>query len=176
MEVYAYTLRERNTPESRKCATYSMPGIGDPDGLVPTKWFSGSAKEDINQFLAQDLDLLVISLPLSNSTRGLIGSEQFEILSRRKTFVSNIARGPIIDTDALVEALNTGKIRGAALDVTDPEPLPKGHPLWKAQNVFITPHIAWQSSKYCDNIADLLFVNLERLAQGQQVLNSEIRR
>ncbi|KAF7557525.1 hypothetical protein G7046_g6015 [Stylonectria norvegica] len=176
MEIYAYTLRERPTPESRISDSYFVPGTGDPNGLLPAKWFSGATKEDINHFLAQDLDLLVISLPLNDLTRGLIGTEQFQILSKKKTFVSNIARGPIVDTDALVDALHRDLIRGAALDVTDPEPLPKGHPLWKAPNVFITPHIAWQSSKYWENLSDLLLRNLERLASGQQVINPETKR
>ncbi|CAM1501823.1 Fc.00g038070.m01.CDS01 [Cosmosporella sp. VM-42] len=176
MEVYAYTLRERKTAESRKDTTYCVPGTGDSDGLIPAKWFSGSSKDDVNNFLAQDLDLLVVSLPLNDATRGLIGPEQFQIMSKKKAFLSNIARGSIVDTDALVDALNSGHIRGAALDVTEPEPLPKGHPLWKAPNVFITPHIAWQSSKYWDNLADLLFKNLEKLAGGRQVINPEVRR
>ncbi|KAF4878607.1 D-2-hydroxyacid dehydrogenase [Colletotrichum siamense] len=140
MEVYAFTRSEKATPESRKDDSYVVPGTGDPDGLVPSKWFHGASKEAVNNFLAQDLDLLVIGMPLTSETTGLIGKEQFEILSKKKTFVSNIARGPLIQTDALIEALETGKIRAAALDVTDPEPLPKDHPLWKAPNVFITPH------------------------------------
>ncbi|KAF3799693.1 hypothetical protein GCG54_00000938 [Colletotrichum gloeosporioides] len=140
MEVYAFTRSEKATLESRKDDSYVVPGTGDPDGLVPSKWFHGASKEAVNNFLAQDLDLLVIGMPLTSETTGLIGKEQFEILSKKKTFVSNIARGPLIQTDALIEALETGKIRAAALDVTDPEPLPKDHPLWKAPNVFITPH------------------------------------
>ncbi|KAI8312624.1 D-2-hydroxyacid dehydrogenase [Colletotrichum sp. SAR11_240] len=140
MEVYAFTRSEKATPESRKDDSYVVPGTGDPDGHVPSKWFHGASKEAVNNFLAQDLDLLVIGMPLTSETTGLIGKEQFEILSKKKTFVSNIARGPLIQTDALIEALETGKIRAAALDVTDPEPLPKDHPLWKAPNVFITPH------------------------------------
>ncbi|KAI8167004.1 D-2-hydroxyacid dehydrogenase [Colletotrichum sp. SAR 10_70] len=140
MEVYAFTRSEKATPESRKDDSYVVPGTGDPDGLVPSKWFHGASKEAVNNFLAQDLDLLVIGMPLTSETTGLIGKEQFEILSKKKTFVSNIARGHLIQTDALIEALETGKIRAAALDVTDPEPLPKDHPLWKAPNVFITPH------------------------------------
>ncbi|KAM5346806.1 hypothetical protein ACJ41O_009811 [Fusarium nematophilum] len=173
MEVYAYTLRERPTPESRRDETYCVPGTGDPDGLIPTEWFSGGSREDVNRFLAQDLDLLVVSLPLSDSTRGLLGAEQFQVLSnnRKKTFVCNIARGSIIDTDALVRALEGGLIQGAAVDVTEPEPLPEGHPLWKAPNFFLTPHVAWQSSKYWDNLSGLLLENLERLAAGGPVVN-----
>ncbi|KAJ3522700.1 hypothetical protein NM208_g12748 [Fusarium decemcellulare] len=177
MEVYAYTLRERSTPESRRDETYHVPGTGDPDGVIPSKWFSGGSRKDINHFLSQDLDLLVVSLPLSDGTKGLLSTEQFQILSqnRKKTFVCNVARGPIIDTDALVHALENGLLRGAAVDVTDPEPLPQGHPLWKAPNFFLTPHISWQSSRYWDNLAGLLLENLERLATGRPAVNVERR-
>ncbi|KAF4978486.1 hypothetical protein FZEAL_5132 [Fusarium zealandicum] len=175
MEVYAYTLRDRPTPESRRDDMYCIPGTGDPDGLIPTKWFSGGSKDDIDNFLGQDLDLLVISLPLTDNTRQLLSTEQFQILSknRNKTFVSNVARGPIIDTDALVYALENGLVRGSAADVTDPEPLPKGHPLWKAPNFFLTPHISWLSSRYWVNFSGLLLENLERLATGRPVLNRD---
>lgn len=171
MEVYAYTRSERTTPESRKDDTYCVPGTGDPDGELPAKWFSGSSEEAVNDFLGQDLDILVISVPLNDSARGLIGPAQLQILAKKKTFVSNVARGPVVDTDALVDALQKGLIRGAALDVTDPEPLPKGHPLWKAPNVFITPHVAWQSTKYPGVLADLLMENLTRLANKKPLLN-----
>jgi phosphoglycerate dehydrogenase-like enzyme len=175
MDVYAYTLRPRLTPESRRDATYCVPGTGDPDGLIPSKWFSGASRDAIDHFLAQDLDLLVVSLPLSDATRALFGPEQFRILSRNrnKTFLTNIARGAIIDDAALIHALETGLIRGAAIDVAEPEPLPKGNPLWKAPNLFITPHVAWQSTKYWENLSDLLLRNLEKLAAGRTVINME---
>ncbi|KAJ4133017.1 hypothetical protein NW754_015828 [Fusarium falciforme] len=178
MEVYAYTLRERPTAESRRDETYCVPGTGDPEGVIPSKWFSGGTSQDVDHFLEQDLDLLVVSLPLGDATRGLLGAEQFKVLGKNhgKTFVCNIARGPIIDTDALVNALENGLIQGAAVDVTDPEPLPEGHALWKAPNFFLTPHISWQSSKYWDNLSGLLLENLDRLATGRPLLNVEKRR
>ncbi|KAF9872469.1 2-hydroxyacid dehydrogenase [Colletotrichum karsti] len=171
MEVYAYTRSEKSTPESRKDDSYVVPGTGDPDGLVPSKWFHGASQEAVNNFLAQDLDLLVIGMPLTTETKGLIGKEQFEILSKKKTFVSNIARGPLIQTDPLIEALETGKIRAAALDVTDPEPLPKDHPLWKAPNVFITPHVSWRTNGYWERVLGVLETNLERMHAGKPLIN-----
>ncbi|KAK1498932.1 D-isomer specific 2-hydroxyacid dehydrogenase [Colletotrichum cuscutae] len=171
MEVYAYTRSERATLESRKDDSYCVPGTGDPDGLVPAKWFHGASKEAINNFLSQDLDLLVLGLPLTEETKGLIGKEQFEILSKRRTFVSNVARGPLIQTDSLIEALEGGKIRAAALDVTDPEPLPKDHPLWKAPNVFITPHVSWRTDGYWERVLGVLEANLERIDAGKPLIN-----
>jgi phosphoglycerate dehydrogenase-like enzyme len=171
MEVYAYTRSERATPESRRDDGYCVPGTGDPDGLIPSKWFHGSGTEAVNTFLAQDLDVLVISLPLTNATRKIIGREQLQIMSRKGAFLSNIARGPIVCTDALMEALKEGWIWGAALDVTDPEPLPDGHPLWTTPNVFVTPHISWQTPHYFKRVLDITEINIERLATGQPLIN-----
>ncbi|KEY68798.1 hypothetical protein S7711_00666 [Stachybotrys chartarum IBT 7711] len=168
LEVYAFTNSPRPTPESRKHDGFTISGTGDPDGIIPAKWFSGG---QLNEFLAQDLDILVISTPLTSSTRGLIGAEQFKIMSKSKTFVSNIGRGPIIDTASLVEALEKGLIGGAALDVQDPEPLPAGHPLWTAPNVFISPHMSWSSTSITPRLAELLYQNLERLDRGEPLLN-----
>lgn len=174
MESYAFTLHERATPESRKDISYTEPGLGDPEGEFPTKWFHGS--EQLQSFLASDLDLLVITLPLTSMTRGMISTEQFDALSKKKTFVSNVGRGAVIDTSSLIQALEQGKIRGAALDVTDPEPLPKEHPLWKAPNVTITPHCSGNSNHYNDRLLKILAYNLERRAQGKAVVNKVDRK
>jgi phosphoglycerate dehydrogenase-like enzyme len=171
MEVYAYTRSERATPESRRDDSYCVPGTGDPDGLIPARWFHGASKEDVNTFLAQDLDVLVIGLPLTDATRKVIGREQLQILARKKAFLSNIARGPIVDTDALIKALNEGWLWGAALDVTDPEPLPDGHPLWTTPNVIVTPHVSWQTPYYWKRVLNIVEINLEKLATGQLLIN-----
>lgn len=110
-------------------------------------------------------------LPLTELTKGVISEDQFEILSQKKTFVINVGRGPHIKTDALMSALEDGKIRGAALDVTDPEPLPQAHPLWKAPNVFITPHVSWQTPHYFTRVMDIVEQNLERLSKGERLMN-----
>lgn len=171
MEVYAYTRSERSTPESRSYHDYVVPGTGDSEGTMPTRWFHGDSRESIREFLSQDLDLLVISMPLSETNENLISYEEFEILARKKTFVSNVARGRIVNTEALIKALENGQIRGAAVDVTDPEPLPQGHPLWGAPNLFISPHVSWQSDKFFDRVLEIFEINLERLSQGKQPIN-----
>ncbi|GAB1316954.1 D-isomer specific 2-hydroxyacid dehydrogenase NAD-binding domain-containing protein [Madurella fahalii] len=171
MEIYAFTRSEKPTPESRRDDSYCVPGTGDADGLIPAKWFHGASREAVNNFLAQDLDLLVVSLPLTETTKYILGREQFGILSRKKTFVANIARGQHIDHDALLEALKEGKIRGAAIDVTDPEPLPDGHPLFTAPNLFITPHISWRTPRLFDRIQGFIEQNLERLSKGEPLIN-----
>ena len=79
--------------------------------------------------------------------------------------VMNAARGPVVDSDALLAELTAGRLR-AILDVTDPEPLPAGHPLWEAPNCTITPHVAGATYRYFDNVFPLLRTQLERLVQG----------
>ncbi|KAK3385258.1 hypothetical protein B0H63DRAFT_180803 [Podospora didyma] len=172
MEVYAYTRSERSTPESRRDDSYCVAGTGDPDGLIPSRWFHGSSREAVDEFLSQDLDLLVVSLPLTAASRHILGKEQFEILAKhKKSFISNIARGGHIDTDALVEALHSGKVRGAALDVTDPEPLPEGHALFGAPNLFMTPHVSWQTPHYWTRVQGIIEKNLESLSKGEKLIN-----
>ena len=172
MEVYAFTRSEKATPESRHDDSYCVPGTGDREGLLPSRWFHGPSKEAINHFLGQDLDILVISLPLTTESKGLLSYEQFDILSRKRTFVSNVARGGHIDQDALIDALQSGKIRGAALDVTDPEPLPNDHPLWLAPNLLITPHVSWKTGAYWDRLLDILELNLGKLEAGEPLINA----
>lgn len=169
MDVYAYTLHERATPASRRDDSYTEPGLGDQDGSLPSKWFFGSAQLD--EFLGSDLDLLVITLPGTAQTQGMIAKKQFEIMSKKKTYVSNAGRGPVINTEDLVTALEQGLIRGAALDVTDPEPLPADHKLWKAPNVIITPHCAGNSNHYTERVFKILSYNLQRMQEGKSVVN-----
>ncbi|KAM5341544.1 hypothetical protein ACJ41O_014575 [Fusarium nematophilum] len=176
MNVHAYTLHPRPTPESRRDDSYSPEGLGDPEGVFPRKWFSGSSKEEIHEFLGSGLDLLVIATPLTEKTRNLIAKPEFEVLRNKRTFVSNIARGPIVNTDDLIEALNGDVIQGAAIDVTDPEPLPDGHPLWSAKNITITPHISAASASYYYRVLDIFRLNLERLSQGRDDFVNKVNR
>lgn len=176
MEVHAYTLHPRTTPESRRDESYAPPGLGDKEGIFPSKWFAGETKEELHEFLSSGLDLLVISVPLTDSTRHLLSAPEFKVLAERKTFVSNIARGGIINTPDLIDALDKELIRGAALDVTDPEPLPDGHALWKAKNLLITPHVSGGSVHYNERLLAILAYNLERFSDGRPLTNRISRR
>lgn len=174
MRVHAYTLHPRPTPESRRDESWAPEGLGDPDGIFPSKWFSGPSTEDLHAFLKSGLDLLVIATPLTDNTKHLIGTPELEALAsagKGRTIVSNIARGPVINTDELMAALDQGMIRGAALDVTDPEPLPDGHPLWSAKNVIITPHVSGASTRYNERALAILKTNLERYSEGKGLIN-----
>ena len=86
-------------------------------------------------------DFVVLAAALTDQTRGLINARRLKLM-KKTSYLVNIARGPIVVTPDLIDALNAGGIAGAALDVTDPEPLPDGHPLWHAKNILITPHTA----------------------------------
>jgi phosphoglycerate dehydrogenase-like enzyme len=111
-----------------------------------------------------ELDIVILILPLSDSSRGLFDSSR---LSKMKdgALLINVARGPVVVTDALVQELNSGRIY-AALDVTDPEPLPEGHPLWSAQNLLLVPHIGGNSTSFEPRGRALIESQLKLLAQG----------
>ena len=85
--------------------------------------------------------------------------------------VVNAARGGIVDTEALVGALRSNKIRGAALDVTDPEPLPADRPLWTLENCLITPHTGGHTPKHWDRLTDIVAENVDRLDDGTELRN-----
>jgi phosphoglycerate dehydrogenase-like enzyme len=117
-----------------------------------------------------DADYIVICLPGTAETRNLIGREELELMKSRAIII-NIGRGSIIDTDALVDALNGGKIAGAGLDVTEPEPLPQGHPLWSARNVLITPHVSASSALSPQRRLDIFTDLLQHYMSGQHMYN-----
>lgn len=178
MDVIAYTARPRSTAESKKDHGYIVPGTGDPDGSIPSAWYSGLDKASLHHFLAQDIDHLLISVPLTKQTTHFLGADEFALLGHRHAFISNISRGQILDQDALIRALETGAtgdkeggLRGAALDVTDPEPLPKDHPLWDAPNCILTPHVSGLGTAYVDRAFQVLEQNLERMERGEGLLN-----
>ncbi|KAJ6186566.1 hypothetical protein N7519_007867 [Penicillium mononematosum] len=181
MTVHAYTATPRPTPESRRDSGYIVPGTGDPDGSIPASWHHGTDRESIRSFLATGLDHLVVSLPLTPQTIHLLGAQEFAILSEHsrhhasKPYVTNISRGKVIDQKALVDALNSGVLGGAALDVTDPEPLPKDDALWEASNAQISPHVSALGVEYFPRSLDILQVNLGRIARGEPLINSYIR-
>ena len=109
-------------------------------------------------------DVLVLACPLTETTEGLIGEAELDALPTDAVVV-NVARGGVIDTPALVDALRSNALHGAALDVTDPEPLPSDHDLWGFENAFLTPHVAGHTPRYWERRADVLVENLERVAE-----------
>jgi D-2-hydroxyacid dehydrogenase (NADP+) len=125
--------------------------------------------DDLLPFLAQS-DLLVNLLPLTAATRGWIGQPELAALPRGSFFI-NLGRGATVDTAALVEALRSGHLAGAGLDVTEPEPLPSDHPLWTLPNVIITPHYSGAQPAYFEELGELFLGNLERYLRGEPLRN-----
>ena len=125
--------------------------------------------EDLKTFLG-DADVVVNCLPMTPDTEDLFDTELFGLMKTTAFFV-NVGRGGTVDTDALVAALENRVIAGAGVDVTDPEPLPEGHPLWKAPNLVITPHFAAWSDAGRELHWLLFRENLRRFVAGERLLS-----
>lgn len=115
-------------------------------------------------------DFVILVVPLTDLTRGMIGSEQ---LARMKTTARlvNVGRGQLVDEDALIAALRSGSIAGAALDVFQTEPLPQDSPLWTMPNVMVSPHMSADFHGWLEALADQFFDNLGRWLDGRPLLN-----
>jgi len=126
------------------------------------------AVTELDSLLPQ-ADVVVLILPLTAESHGLIGARQIDLM-RQGALLVNAARGGIVQTDALVEGLNANKIR-AAVDVTDPEPLPTGHPLWKCPNLLITPHVGGSSPQFGPRSLKIAADELQRYMKGEPLKN-----
>jgi len=136
-KIHAYTATPRSTPESRHNTSYQLPNTGDPDGIIPTAWYSGTDKPALHTFLSSGLDMLIISVPLTPSTRHIISDEEIDVLYRASletvhstpsttstegnnnnnklqphtgTILVNVSRGPVLNTAALQRALHPSHI------------------------------------------------------------------
>jgi D-2-hydroxyacid dehydrogenase (NADP+) len=115
-------------------------------------------------------DFVVLAAPETPETTRMIGAREFALMKPSAYFV-NVSRGTLVDEPALIQALEQGKFAGAALDVTSEEPLPTESPLWKLDNVFITPHMSAVSEHLWDRQTDLVIENLERWFSGRELVN-----
>ncbi|HJR18209.1 MAG TPA: D-isomer specific 2-hydroxyacid dehydrogenase family protein [Actinomycetota bacterium] len=116
--------------------------------------------------LLPEADFVFIAAPLTDETRGLIDADALSLM-KPGAWIVNVARGALVDTDALVDALREDRIGGAALDVTDPEPLPDGHPLWQMDNVIVTSHAANTFAMAMPDLGALVKRNVQRFAAGE---------
>lgn len=146
MKVYAMRRRE---------------GVSDAPDLVEQMWGPGHLDE-----LIDASTFLVLAAPSLPDTQKLIGERELKRMGPNR-FLINIARGPLVDEDALARALHEGWIGGAALDVFEKEPLPAESPLWKAPNLLLTPHIAGQTPHFWERVVGLFFRNLDRFIKGE---------
>lgn len=120
-----------------------------------------------------EADILVLACPLTPQTENLIDAKALAAMKPSALLV-NVARGKVVDEDALTAALKAGRLRAAALDVTREEPLPASSPLWTMPNVLLTPHTAGETQAYEDNVIDILVENLDRLSRGDAALRNGI--
>ncbi|NUB93210.1 D-2-hydroxyacid dehydrogenase [Haloterrigena sp. SYSU A558-1] len=136
-----------------------------PEKGGPTDEVLGFDEDDVHEAFSRS-DYVVLACPLNDLTRDLVDEDALATLPPEAVLV-NAARGGIVDTDALVSALQYEGIRGAALDVTDPEPLPNDHELWDLENCLITPHTGGHTPKHWDRLVDIVATNLRALEAGE---------
>jgi phosphoglycerate dehydrogenase-like enzyme len=145
---------------------YAVERTGDPAGAIPERFF---LPEQLHEMLSE-CDYVVVALPLTPKTEHLIGEAELRAM-KPSAYLVNIARGPIVDEQALVRALREGWIAGAGLDVFEREPLPEDSPLWALENALISPHVAGFTPRYDERAAALFAENLGRYLSGVPLLN-----
>jgi phosphoglycerate dehydrogenase-like enzyme len=149
----------------RIVALRRRPGLFQTDAKVDESF----APAQINQLMAAS-DYVLLAAPLTEETRGMIGAPQIAAMKSTSVLI-NVGRGAVVDEPALVQALETGKIRGAALDVFAVEPLPSGHPFYRLENVLLSPHTADHVQDFIHLAVECFLENLRRFQTGQPLLN-----
>ncbi|SEN07637.1 D-2-hydroxyacid dehydrogenase [Paenibacillus sp. OV219] len=157
------------TAKIAKAFSMNVLGIrksGEPADLVDRMY----TMDELHDVLAQS-DYVVNCLPLTSDTRHLIGGAEFAAMKDTACYI-NIGRGATTDTAALIEALQNGIIAGAGLDVFEQEPLPEDHPLWKMEQVIVTPHIAGDTASYMDRALEIILDNLAHYSEHGSVVRN----
>ncbi len=159
-------LAAKRHPARREDDGWQPRGTGDPRGELPEAFYG----LDELDALLPECDYVAVVLPLTPDTRQVLNARTLALL-KPAAFIINIGRGALIDEPALIEALQAGRVGGAALDVFSKEPLPADSPLWSLPNVILTPHISGWTTRY-DELAMQLFAdNLRRYLEGQPLYN-----
>ena len=158
------------TEISRRAEAFGMRVLAiDPKEIERPAFVFRLDKPDKLMELLPQADVVVLACPLTEQTRGLIGEAQLRAM-KNSAYLINIDRGGVVQTSALVQALEKKEIAGAGLDVTDPEPLPAGHPLAKLANVVISPHVGGQAAGARERQWRLLRENVRRFVAGEPLL------
>lgn len=151
---------------------FGMTIIGvDLKEAAPASFIRQMVKPDQIDSVLPQADVVFVTVPETPATKGMISAARFQEMKRGGYFIA-VSRGTVYSMDGLVHALDSRHLAGAGVDVTDPEPLPKNHPLWKFKNVVITPHIAGASDRSLARVIDLLRENIKRFAAGEPLLNT----
>ena len=141
------------------------PELFEGDATVDRSYGSAQLKE-----MMAAGDYILVTTPLTAATRGLIGETEIGAM-KSTAVIMNIGRGPVLEEAALVRALESGRIRGAALDVFSTEPLPPGQPFWRMPNVLLSPHTADRVEGFLEPAFECFFENLDRFITGRPLLN-----
>ncbi len=156
---------------AQRAHAFGMRVIGvDPKDISYTYFISKVVPPDRLDSVLPQADVVFVSAPLTANSEKMMGARQFDLMKPNSYFIV-VSRGRLYDTDALLVALESKRLAGAGLDVTNPEPLPPGHRLWKFDNVLITPHIAGSSDGVQNRRMELLKENLRRFVAGEPLLN-----
>jgi phosphoglycerate dehydrogenase-like enzyme len=142
----------------------------DPEDIPYSPFLKRVVKPDQLDQVLPEADVVFISAPHTPMSHKMVGPAQFSLLKKGAYFIA-VSRGGLYDLDALVKALDEKRLAGAGVDVTDPEPLPKGHALWKFDNVMITPHIAGRSDKDRARMVGTIRDNIIRFVEGKPLIN-----
>lgn len=145
---------------------FQVDGQGDPEATLPRRLYPGQGLRT----MFKDCDYVVVTVPLTGDTRGLIGAKQLAGL-KPSAYLVDVSRGGVVDHDALLTALQKKQLAGAALDVFPDEPLAADSPLWEQPNVIISPHVAGLSPHYVERAYVLFKENLRRYVSGEELLN-----
>jgi phosphoglycerate dehydrogenase-like enzyme len=155
---------------SRRAWSFGMRVMAiDPKDLERPDYLFSLEKPDKLMDLLPKADVVVLACPLTDETKGLIGEKQFEAM-KKTAYLINVARGPVVKTEDLTAALKNGRIAGAGLDVTDPEPLPDRHALTTMPNCVISPHVGGQSPEAKERLWRLWRENVRRFVAGEKLL------
>lgn len=150
---------------------FGMRVIGvDPKDLPAMPFLERAVTPDRLDTVLPEADVVFVAAPLTEQSKGMMGGRQFDLMKKDGYFIA-VSRGELYDTGALVKALDSKKLAGAGLDSTVPEPLPKGHPLWKFENVIITPHVATHSPQARTRRIAIIRENMARFVRGDKLLN-----
>ena len=156
---------------ARRAKGFGMTVIGvDPEEFPPRLSFDRMVYPDRLNQVIPEADAIFVCAPHTKDSEGMIGPAQFELMKRGSYFIA-LSRGKVYDMASLVKALDSKRLAGAGVDVTDPEPLPKGHPLWKFENAIITPHIATQGLLGTKLRIEVYKENVARFAAGEKLRN-----
>ena len=150
---------------------HGMHVIGvDPEDMPLSAIVQRYVKPDQLDEVLPLADVVFVSAPDTEASHKMMGAKQFELMKPNSYFIA-VSRGGVYDLNALVKALDSKKLAGAGVDVTDPEPLPAGHALWKFNNVIITPHVSGRSDKDRARMLHTVTENIKRFAAGKPLIN-----